>query len=101
MRANNKGALLEAVRSWTRRVSGERGIRRTVDLAGVFRERRLDESAGHLLRSLFERRNQADYGSASMTLEEAQMALRDAEQFVDAVAKWIESETRTRHDEPG
>jgi uncharacterized protein (UPF0332 family) len=67
----------------------------------VVREGGLDESAGRLLRSLFERRNQADYGSASMTLEEAKMALREAEQFVDAVAEWIESERRMRRDESG
>jgi uncharacterized protein (UPF0332 family) len=61
----------------------------------VVREGGLGESAGRLLRSLFERRNQADYGSASMTPEEAEIALGDAEQFVDAVAGWIEgAETR-------
>jgi uncharacterized protein (UPF0332 family) len=50
---------------------------------------------------LFERRNQADYGSASMTLEEAKVALGDAEKFVDAVAGWMESESGWRRDEPG
>ena len=60
----------------------------------VVREGGLDESAGRLLRSLFERRNQADYGSASMTLEEAEVALADAERFVDAVSEWIEKASR-------
>jgi len=67
----------------------------------VVREGGLDESAGRLLRSLFERRNQADYGQASPTVEEAQVALRDAQQFVDAMAGWIESEPRRKGDEPG
>ena len=67
----------------------------------VVREGGLDESVGRLLRSLFERRNQADYGSVSLTLEEAEVALRDAEQFVDAVAAWIEDETGRRRQEPG
>jgi uncharacterized protein (UPF0332 family) len=67
----------------------------------VVREGGLHESAGRLLRSLFERRNQADYGPASMTLEEAQMALGDAQRFVDAVAGWIESQPGRRGDEPG
>ena len=60
----------------------------------VVREGGLDESAGRLLRSLFERRNQADYGSTSMTLEEAEVALADAERFVDAVSEWIERVSR-------
>jgi uncharacterized protein len=60
----------------------------------------LDDSVGRLLRSLFERRNQADYGSVSLTLEEAEVALRDAEQFVDAVAAWIENEPARGRDEP-
>jgi uncharacterized protein (UPF0332 family) len=66
----------------------------------VVREGGVDESAGRLLRSLFERRNQADYGSASMTLQEAEVAVRDAEQFVDAVAAWIENEAGRGRDEP-
>ena len=65
----------------------------------VVREGELDESVGRLLRSLFERRNQADYGSASMTLEEAELALEDAERFVEAVTGWIEKESRGKRDE--
>jgi uncharacterized protein (UPF0332 family) len=67
----------------------------------VVREGALDESVGRLLRSLFERRNQADYGSASLTLEEADVALRDAEQFVDGVAGWIHNERTRGRDESG
>ena len=63
------------------------------------REGGFDESVGRLLRSLFERRNQADYGSASLNLDEAEVVLRDAEQFVDAVAVWIEDEPRRGRDE--
>jgi uncharacterized protein (UPF0332 family) len=58
----------------------------------VVREGGVEESTGRLLRSLFERRNEADYGSLSVTVEEAEWALRDAEQFVEAVASWIESQ---------
>ena len=65
----------------------------------VVRDGGLDESVGRLLRSLFERRNQADYGSASLTLEEAEVALRDAEQYVDAVAAWIKNEPGRSRDE--
>jgi hypothetical protein len=38
---------------------------------------------------LFERRNEADYGFGSAALDEADTALRDAEQFVDAVGSWM------------
>jgi uncharacterized protein (UPF0332 family) len=59
----------------------------------VVREGGLEESTGRFLRSLFERRNEADYGSPSVTVEEAKAALRDAEQFVQAVASWIASQS--------
>jgi uncharacterized protein (UPF0332 family) len=58
----------------------------------VVREGGLEESTGRLLRSLFERRNEADYGFGSAGHEEADTALRDAEQFVDAVRSWIASQ---------
>jgi uncharacterized protein (UPF0332 family) len=58
----------------------------------VVREGGLDESNGRYLRSLFERRNEADYGSPSVSVEEAETALRDGEMFVDAVASWIASQ---------
>jgi uncharacterized protein (UPF0332 family) len=60
----------------------------------VVREGGFEESVGRLLRSLFERRNQADYGSAMLTSDDAEVALRDAEHFVNAVAGWIASESR-------
>jgi uncharacterized protein (UPF0332 family) len=58
----------------------------------VVREGGLEQSRGRYLRSLFERRNEADYGSRSVTAEEAEEALRDAETFVEAVARWIETQ---------
>lgn len=57
----------------------------------VVREGGFSESNGRLLRALFERRNEADYGLQSATVEEAAMTIRDAETFVNAVITWIES----------
>jgi len=66
----------------------------------VVREGGLEESTGRSLRSLFERRNEADYGSPSVTAEEAEAALADAEQFVDAVASWLDGQSSEEHHEP-
>jgi uncharacterized protein len=55
------------------------------------REGGLDEEIGRLLRSLFERRNQADYAPVDVPPEEAVAAIRDAERFVDAVESWLRS----------
>jgi uncharacterized protein (UPF0332 family) len=49
----------------------------------------LGEETGRLLRSLFERRNQADYSSAEVPLEEADAAVLDAERVVRAVEVWL------------
>jgi uncharacterized protein (UPF0332 family) len=49
----------------------------------------LEEETGRLLRSLFERRNQADYSSVEVPLEEADAAVRDAERVVRAVEVWL------------
>jgi uncharacterized protein (UPF0332 family) len=49
----------------------------------------LEEVTGRLLRSLFERRNQADYSSVEVPLEEADAAVRDAERVVRAVEVWL------------
>jgi uncharacterized protein len=65
----------------------------------VVREGGLEESTGRLLRSLFERRNEADYGSPSVTVGEAEGAVRDAEQFVDAVASWMDSPSQRERNE--
>jgi uncharacterized protein (UPF0332 family) len=55
----------------------------------------LDEETGRLLRSLFGRRNQADYAPVEVPPEEAEAAIRDAEQVVSAVGTWL-----SRRDSP-
>ncbi len=57
----------------------------------VVREGGLEEDVGRLLRSLFERRNQADYTPIEDPAEEAELAIGDAERFVDAVVEWMGS----------
>jgi len=49
----------------------------------------LDEETGRLLRSLFERRNEADYAPVDVPVEEADGAIRDAERVVSAVETWL------------
>lgn len=55
----------------------------------VVRERGLDEEMGRILRSLFEQRNDVDYGEAIASREDAELAIRDAERFVDSVESWL------------
>ena len=55
----------------------------------VVKEGGLEEPTGRLLRSLFERRNQADYVPVEVPPEEAELAIADAERFVDAVHAWL------------
>jgi uncharacterized protein (UPF0332 family) len=50
-----------------------------------------EEATGRLLRSLFDRRNQADYAPVVVPAEEADSAIHDAERFVEAVAAWLEA----------
>ena len=45
----------------------------------------------HILRSLFDRRLQADYGGPDIPAPDASAALADAEHFVSAVAGWVEA----------
>jgi len=45
--------------------------------------------AGRLLRSLFERRNQADSSPVEVAADEAEAAVRDAERVVGAVETWL------------
>jgi uncharacterized protein (UPF0332 family) len=54
----------------------------------VVREGGADPDTGRLLRSLFRRRNEADYRAAPASREEADGAIRDAERVVDAVESW-------------
>jgi hypothetical protein len=55
----------------------------------VVREGGLEEKIGRILRSLFEQRNNADYGEAEVSRQDAEMAIADAEHFVDAVESWF------------
>lgn len=48
----------------------------------------VDEDVGRVLRSLFERRNQADYATLDVPKSEAEAAISDAERFLAAVEKW-------------
>ena len=57
----------------------------------VIREGGLEEATGRILRSLFDRRNQADYTPVEVPEEEADSAIRDADRLVDAVRSWLES----------
>jgi uncharacterized protein (UPF0332 family) len=58
----------------------------------VIRRGQVDEEPGRLLRSLFERRNEADHSPIDIPFEEANAAIRDAERVVGAVEEWL-----TRH----
>lgn len=49
----------------------------------------LDAETGRLLRSLFERRSQADCPPVDVPGEEAEVAIRDAERVVGAVEAWL------------
>jgi hypothetical protein len=55
----------------------------------VVREGGLEEEMGRILRSLFEQRNDADYGEAEVSRQDAELAIGDAEQFVNAVESWF------------
>ncbi len=49
----------------------------------------LDPRAGRLLRSLFDRRSQADYDVSDVPSGEAQLAVTDAEEAVGLVEAWL------------
>jgi uncharacterized protein len=55
----------------------------------VVREGGLEEKMGRILRSLFEQRNDADYGEAEVARQDAELAIGDAEHFVNAVESWF------------
>ena len=55
----------------------------------AIRQHGLDPQAGRLLRSLFDRRSQADYGLTSVPVTEGEMAAVDAEQVVTLIEGWI------------
>jgi uncharacterized protein (UPF0332 family) len=56
----------------------------------LVRSGQLDEGTGRLLRSLFERRNEADFAPVEVPLEAAEAAISDAERVVSAVAAWLD-----------
>jgi uncharacterized protein (UPF0332 family) len=49
----------------------------------------LEDGTGRSLRSLFERRNEADHSPVDVPLEEAAAAIRDADRVVRAVEVWL------------
>lgn len=53
-----------------------------------------DLEAGRILRRLFEDRNDVDYALAAASPDDAKLALANAEQFVDATARWIDARMR-------
>ncbi|MBI2325483.1 MAG: HEPN domain-containing protein [Chloroflexi bacterium] len=55
----------------------------------VVRQGNFDPAIGKRLASLFDRRNEADYGIRPVPAERAQAAISDAEHFVEAVAQWV------------
>lgn len=55
----------------------------------LIHDRGLDEEAGRQLRSLFERRSQADHDLGEVPAEEAIRAVADARIVVDAVEMWL------------
>jgi len=55
----------------------------------VVRPGGIDPDAGRLLRSLFDRRAQADYSEDAVPPEEAAAAIEDAETVIRAVVSWL------------
>jgi uncharacterized protein (UPF0332 family) len=55
----------------------------------VVREGGLEEEMGRILRSLFEQRNGVDYGEAVASREDAELAIRAAQRFVEATESWL------------
>ncbi|GAC1542120.1 MAG: hypothetical protein NVS3B12_29970 [Acidimicrobiales bacterium] len=56
----------------------------------VVRPGGMDVNSGRLLRSLFDRRAQADYSEDAVPAEEADGAIRDAQIVINAVVAWLE-----------
>jgi hypothetical protein len=57
----------------------------------VVRDGGVDPAVGQLLRSLFRRRNEADYRAVSASREDAVAAIDDGEQVVGAVEAWLDA----------
>ncbi len=58
-------------------------------ISAFIRIRGLDERTGRLLRSLFDRRGQADYSMDPVPTEEGVRAIEDATAVLDAVEQWL------------
>jgi uncharacterized protein (UPF0332 family) len=50
----------------------------------------VDERAGRLLRSLYDRRSHADYDLAPVPAQEAHQAIEDAETVAVIIQQWLE-----------
>jgi uncharacterized protein (UPF0332 family) len=50
----------------------------------------IDREVGRILRSLFERRNQADYAGPEVPASEGEAAIADAEKVILAVEAWLD-----------
>lgn len=61
----------------------------------VVRPGSIDAEVGRLLRSLFVRRNRADYGSPDAPLEQADAAMADAARFIGSVEAWLAKRERS------
>lgn len=68
-------------------------------VGGVVRERGLDPDAGRLLRSLFNRAEQA-HADGAVPQAEAPVALADATVVVDVVDDWIKESQRAAEERP-
>lgn len=55
----------------------------------VVRSGEIKPDVGHILRSLFELRNDADYGSPDAPAARAASAIAEAERFIAAVEAWL------------
>lgn len=49
----------------------------------------IDQEVGRLLRSLFDRRNEADYAAPAVPPAEAEAAIADADRVVTAIEAWM------------
>jgi uncharacterized protein (UPF0332 family) len=61
----------------------------------LVREHGFEERYGRRLRSLFERRSQADYGPGPVSQQDARDALEDAALVVAAVQEWLRGRAPT------
>lgn len=58
----------------------------------VVKREGVDEQAGRLLRSLYDRRSQADYDLGPVPQEVADQAIEDAEKVARIISLWLEQQ---------